>query len=164
MEVLFILFIFLGIITVVGHLIWLGIAAVYRWAFEDEKARHVPVVPRNDPVLAKLVNLKTTEQQIIQFYEEGKLDDQTYEHVISQIRAERALLVNPTPKPERAPAPPPAPVVSVVANDEVVVIKPVPSFKSTDDAPPRRQPSSEPPPAPPRPPRRSFSEAPNSFN
>ena len=163
MEVLFILFIFLGIITVVGHLIWLGIAAVYRWAFEDEKARHVPVVPRNDPVLAKLVNLKTTEQQIIQFYEEGKLDDQTYEHVISQIRAERALLVNPTPKPERAPAPPPAPVVSVVANDEVVVIKPVPSFKSTDDAPPRRQPSSAPPPAPPRPPRRSFSEVLNSF-
>src|SRR6185295_7200131 len=110
MEVLFILFIFLAIITVVGHVIWLGIAAVYRWAFEDERARHVPVVPRHDPVLSKLVNLKTTEQQIVQFYEDGKLDEQTYEQVMSQIRAERALFVNPTPKPERAPARPPAPV------------------------------------------------------
>ena len=64
MEVLvtlFVLFIFLGIVTVVGHVIWLGIAAVYRWAFVVEQARYVPVVPRHDPVLSKLVNLKTTE-------------------------------------------------------------------------------------------------------
>ena len=137
MEVLFILLIFLGIITVVGHVIWLGIAAIYRWAFGDEQARYVPVVPRHDPVLSKLVNLKTTELQIIKFYEDGKLDDQTYEEVMSQIRAERTRLVNPTPKPENAPAPAAAPkpvptppaVVSVVsvAPDEEVVIKPVPS-------------------------------------
>src|SRR6185503_16444351 len=137
MDVLFILFIFLGIITVVGHLIWLGLAAVYRWAFEDQKARYVPVVPRHDPVLAKLVELKTTEQQIVQFYQDGKLNDQTYEEVMSQIRAERERLVNPTPKPEKAPAPaltpPPVPSppvfvsVTFVARDEEVVIKPVPS-------------------------------------
>ena len=39
MEVLvtlFVLFIFLGIVTVVGHVVWLGIAAVCRWAFVDE--------------------------------------------------------------------------------------------------------------------------------
>jgi hypothetical protein len=78
MEVLFILFIFVGIITVVGHVIWLGIAAVYRWAFVDEQARRVSVVPRHDPVLSKLVDLKTTELQIIKFYEDGKLNDQTY--------------------------------------------------------------------------------------
>src|ERR1044072_87836 len=171
MEVLFILFIFLGIITVVGHLIWLGLAAVYRWAFEDERARYVPVVPRHDPVLAKLVELKTTEQQILQFYQDGKLNDQTYEEVISQIRADRKRLFNPPPRPEKAPAPvptpPPAPVptppvfvsVTSVAHDEEVVTKPVPSFTGDDNAPPRV----EPPPAPPRPPRRSFSEVLNTF-
>ncbi len=171
MEVLFILFIFLAIITVVGHVIWLSIAAVYRWAFVDESAYRPQVVPRHDPVLSKLINLKTTEQQIVQFHE-GKLNDQTYEEVMSQIRAERDRLVNPTPKPDKAPAPatapPPAPspiaapaaVVSVVQveNNEEVVIKPVPSFMGDDDAPPR-----EPPPASPRPRRRSFSEVLNSF-
>jgi hypothetical protein len=169
MEVLFVLFIFLGIITVVGHVIWLGVAAVIRWAFVDEQARYVPVVPRHDPVFSKLVDLKTTEQQITRFHEDGKLDDQTYEQVMSQIRAERTRLVNPTPKPEKAPAPAAAPtpvatqpaVVSVVsvARDEEVVIKPVPTFMGADDAPPRV----EPPPAPPRPPRRSFSEVLNAF-
>ncbi len=173
MEVLFVLFIFLAIITVVGHVIWLGIAAIFRWAFVDEKAYRTQVVPRHDPVLSKLVNLKTTEQQIVQFYQDGKLNDQTYEEVMSQIRVERTRLVNPTPKPDKAPAPapasPPAPspiattpaVVSVVQvedNDEVV-IKPVPTFMGDDDAPPRV----EPPPAPTRPPRRSFSEVLNSF-
>src|SRR6185369_6217468 len=110
MEVLvtlFVLFIFLGIVTVVGHVIWLGIAAVCRWAFVDEQARYVPVVPRHDPVLSKLVDLKTTEQQIIKFHEDGKLNDQTYEEVMGQIRAQRAVLA--TPKPEEAPAPAAAP-------------------------------------------------------
>src|ERR1041384_1500086 len=113
MEVLvalFVLLIFLGIITVVGHVIWLGIAAVYRWAFVDDQARRVTVVPRHDPDLAKLVDLKTTELQIIKFYEDGKLDDQTYEQVISQIRPERTRLVNPPPKPAPAPAAAPTPV------------------------------------------------------
>ena len=171
MEALFILFIFLGIITVVGHVIWLGLAAVYRWAFVDQKANRVEVVPRLDPVVSKLKDLKTTEQQIVEFYRDGKLNDQTYEQVISQIRAERTRLINPNPAKAPAPAaaPPPAPspvattpaVVSVVtaANDERVVIKPVPTFMGDDDAPPRV----EPPPAPPRPPRRSFSEVLNAF-
>jgi hypothetical protein len=174
MEALFILFIVLGIITIVGHVIWLGIAAVYRWAFVDEPAYQTQVVPRHDPVLAKLVNLKTTEQQIVQFFQDGKLDEQTYEQVMSQIRAERTRLVNPTPKTYEAPAPaatpPPAPspipttprVVSVVpvVNDEEVVIKPVPTFMGDDDA---RPPRVEPPAAPTRPPRRSFSEVLNAF-
>jgi hypothetical protein len=155
MEVLIVLFIFLAIITVVGHVIWLGVAAVCRWAV-GEQAGHVPVVPRHDPVLTKLVDLKTTELQIIKFYEDGKLNDQTYEQVISQIRAERTRLVNPTPKPANtdnadlcrsdlhrsalSAAPPPV-VVSVVSNDEKVVTRPAPR----------------------RPPRRSFSEVLNSF-
>ena len=171
MDTLFILFIFLAIITVVGHVIWLGIAAIFRWAFVDERSRRIEVVPRFDPAISKLNDLKTTERQIVQFYQDGKLNDQTYESVMSQIRAERTRLVNPNPT--KAPAPPPKPspvpapikttpaVVSVItpANDEeVVVIKPVPSFKS-DNEPPRV----EAPPAPPRQPRRSFSEVLNSF-
>ncbi len=167
MEVLFVLFIFLAIITVVGHVIWLAIAAVYRWAFVDEKRNEV--VPRHDPVLSKLVALKTTEQQIVQFHQDGKLNEQTYEEVMSQIRAERTRLVNPNPA--KAPAPPPtpslvpvvvpSPVVSVVAvATEEVVIRPVPTFKAPNDEPPRVE---VPPPAPPRPPRRSFSEVLNAF-
>src|SRR6185503_14812628 len=166
MEALFILLIFLGIITVVGHVIWLGLAAIYRWAFVDEQARYVPVVPRHDPVLSKLVDLKTTEQQIIKFHEDGKLNDQTYEEVMGQIRAERTRLVNPTPKSEKAPAPAATPkttpaVVSVVsvASNEQAFIKPG-SINTGTDTPPRVEP---PPPASPRPPRRSFSEVLNAF-
>ena len=148
MEVLFVLFIFLGIITVVGHVIWLGVAAVFRWAFVDEQAGHIPVVPRHDPALTELVDLKTTELQIIKFYEDGKLNDQTYEQVISQIRAERTRLTNPTPKPANtdnadlcrsdlhrsasSAAPPPV-VVSVVSDDEKVVTRPAPRRLSLDD-------------------------------
>src|SRR5262245_12422997 len=107
--ILFILFIFLGIITVVGHVIWLGIAAVYRWAFVE--AKRDEVVPRFDPLVSKLKDLKTTERQIVQFYQDGKLNDHTYEAVMSQIRAERTRLVNPNPvkAPAPAAAPPPAP-------------------------------------------------------
>ena len=61
MEVLFILFIVLAFITLVGHSIWLGIAAVYRWAFGDEKANRVEVVPRFDPVASKFNDLRITE-------------------------------------------------------------------------------------------------------
>lgn len=160
MEVLFILFIVLAIITVVGHSIWLCIAALYRWAFVDEQASRVSVVPHHDHTLSKLIDLKKTEEQIVRFYEDGKLNEPTYEQVMSQIRAERTRLVNPNPT--KAPAPPPvAPkpvVVSVVPAAKEVVIKPVPSFTRTDE-PPRV----EPPPAPPRPPRRSFSEVLNTF-
>ena len=170
MEALFVLFIILAIITVVGHVIWLGIAAVYRWAFVAETAYRTQMVPRHDLVLSKLVNLKTAEQQIVELYEDGKLNDQTYEEVMSQIRAKRARLVNPNPKPAEAPVPPPAPspvettpaVVSVVQveDTEEIVIKPAPSFMGDENAPQRVEP---PPSAPPRPPRRSFSEVLNAF-
>jgi hypothetical protein len=167
MEALLVLFVFLAIITGVGHLIWLGIAAVCRWAFVDQKASRIEVVPRFDPAISKLNALKTTERQIVEFYQDGKLNDQTYESVMSQIRAERTRLVNPNAT--KAPAPAAAPanvetapafvsVVSAAIDEEVVVIKPVPSFKH-DDEPPRV----EPPPAPPRQPRRSLSEVLNSF-
>src|ERR1044072_8250311 len=161
MAALFILFIFLGIITVVGHLIWLGIAALFRWAFVNQKTESV--VPDYDRALSKLVALTTTEEQIVHFHQAGTLSEQTYEDVMSQIRAERAVLVKPNPVKAPAPSqvetPQPA-VVSVVsaANDEPVVIKPVPSFMHEDE-PPRV----EPPPAPPRRPRRSFSEVLNAF-
>ncbi len=169
MEGLFILFIVLAFITVVGHLIWLGIAAVYRWAFGDEEVTRFDIGSRSDPLVSKLRDLTTTEQQIVQFYQDGKLNDQTYEQVISQIRAERTRLANPIPAPPRQAAPqkqtpPPAPVAqpvsatAIVASDEVVVIKPVPSFRN-DEVPPRVKT----PPPPPRPPRRSFSEVLNSF-
>ena len=160
---LFVLFIFLAIITVVGHVIWLGLAAVYRWALLDERSKRVEVVPRFDPVLSRLVDIKKTEEQIVQFYQDGKLSDQTYEQVMSQIRAERNRLVNPNPAKASAPSPvtKTAAVVSVVSvpEDEEVVFKPVPSFIGNDE-PPRVEPPSA---RPPRPPRRSFAEVLNAF-
>ena len=82
MEALFILFIFLGIMTVVGHVIWLVIAAVYRWAFVDERIERV--VPAYDPALSKLIALKTTEEHIVRFYQDGTLSDKTYEEVMEK--------------------------------------------------------------------------------
>ncbi|HEY0764940.1 MAG TPA: hypothetical protein VGD61_21355 [Pyrinomonadaceae bacterium] len=177
MEILFILFIFLAIITVVGHVIWLGLAFLFRLFFGNEQAARVEVVPRFDPVVSKLNDLKTTERQIIQFYQEGKINDGTYELVLKQIRAERDRLWNPTPKPKPAPAPAPAPTpeptpveatapsVSAVfvSSDQEVVVEPVPSFISDEETPRVEPPRFEQPPAPPRPPRRSFSEVLNAF-
>ena len=173
MEILFILFIFLAIITVVGHVIWLGLAALFRVFLGNKQAIGVEVVPRFDPVISKLNDLKTTERQIVQFYQDGKINDGTYELVLKQIRAERDRLRNPTPKPKPAPAPVPtpppveatAPSVSAVfvSSDEDVVLQPIPSFVSDDEPPRVEPPRVEPPPAPPRTPRRSFSEVLNAF-
>src|ERR1044072_4940523 len=110
MDILIVLVVVLTAITLIGHLIWLGVAAVIRLFFLDDNQLPPAVVPRHDPVVAQLKELNIAERVIVKFYGEGKLNDQTYEQVIQQIRAERSRLV--TPEPSRPPAAP-APVARV---------------------------------------------------
>src|ERR1700752_3940725 len=165
MEGLFFLFILLAFITIVGCLIWLGFAAVYRWVFVDEKPTHIEVLSLSDPLTSRLKNLKTTEQQIVQFYQDGKLNDQTYEQVMSQIRAERERLVNPTPA--KAPAPTNQAAGSADRGRNSVAVPPVKPASVTvlplKPAPATEQASFISNNEPQRPPRRSFSEVLNSF-
>src|ERR1700752_4821003 len=165
MEGLFFLFILLAFITIVGCLIWLGFAAVYRWVFVDEKPTHIEVLSLSDPLTSRLKNLKTTEQQIVQFYQDGKLNDQAYEQVMSQMRAQRERLVNPTPA--KAPAPTNQAAGSADRGRNSVAVPPVKPASVTvlhlKPAPATEQASFISNNEPQRPPRRSFSEVLNSF-
>src|ERR1051326_1694741 len=136
------------------------------------------------PPAGPLNDLAATERQLVLFYSDGKINDETYELVMLRIRAERDHLLGrqtkaPPPKPRPAPAPAPAPVptpppsvvtASLVATDDEIVIEPVPTFIAPEE--PARAPVAPklapPPPPPPRPlppprARRPFSEVLNSF-
>lgn len=195
MDVLILaLFIFISVIvivTVAGHLMWLGARGIFQWFFEPEVEPEPPPRPQYDPVSNQLRDLEITEKQIVIFYREGKLIDETYEQILRQIRAERANLASPygAPAPERpqpeprrpgsvlaiesAAPPPPEPPPSVVtpsltATDDEIVIEPAPSFIYRDQPEPEPEPIPEPEPQPryeppPPTPRRPFSEVLNSF-
>lgn len=183
MELLFILLVLLTIITLIGHGIWVLIRTILRFLFFDSSSSSKTKKDEEftrlfDRVAGPLDDLAVTERQIVRFYRDRKLDDQTYERLMNRIRAERADLVTPAPKaPAEAPAPlyrifeiqnpppeTPSPVVTAafVASDEEVIIKPVPSVVIDDEpvvaVPP--EPRYQPPPPPPR---RPFSEVLNSF-
>jgi len=75
MELLFIfiiLLIFLTIMVVVGHVIWVVIAALIRWVFNLESDKDTPPTiytpPPPDPKAQRLKDLAATEKQIISFY------------------------------------------------------------------------------------------------
>ncbi|HEX5965966.1 MAG TPA: hypothetical protein VFY51_08540, partial [Pyrinomonadaceae bacterium] len=119
-------------------------------------------------------DLAATERQIVKFYTDGKINDQTYENLLARIREERENLTyrpqprpQPQPQPQTAPRPVPPvvrpePVVSasLTTTEDRVVIEPV-QVPLRPAPPPRREPP--PPVEPPRPPRRPFSEVLNSF-
>jgi len=177
---LFFLFIFLAIMTVVGHGIWLLVAAILRFLFSDDTSttNRRQTTRVFEPSVKPVDDLDITERQIITFYVDGKIDDRTYNQLIRRIRAERAILGTPAVKaPASAPVPPPRPVetpietplpaevpsvvtAALVASDDEIIIKPVPTFITDDEPPPPRY---ERPTPPPRPPRRPFSEVLNSF-
>ena len=145
MEILIFLLVLLTVITIVGHLIWVAIAAILRWILSENKT--------GDP----LDDLTITERQIGKFYSEGKLNDELYEALMKRIRAERAGVAppesRPTPEPRSAPTPQPAVVTaSFLATDDKIVIEPTSSPVPVEVVTP-----------PPRPPRRPFSEVLTSF-
>src|SRR5678816_3809093 len=80
---LFFLFIFLAIMTVVGHGIWLLIAAILRFLFSDDTSTTNRRQPTRvfEPSVKPLDDLDITERQIITFYVDGKIDDRTYNPV-----------------------------------------------------------------------------------
>jgi hypothetical protein len=147
MEILFVLLILLAIVTVVGHAIWIAIAAVIRAIFFDDKVMPEPLPRRSD--------LSVTEEQIARFYSEGKLNDQTYELIMERIRAERAPK---TPRVVEASFRQDfkiKPDLHVNPANHVNPVKPTLAEKAPSPPPP--------PPPPPREPRRSFSEMLNAF-
>jgi len=178
MEFLLFLLVVLTIITVVGHLIWVVVRTIFRALFLPEvESENGSPVPHTTILDHKLRDLATTERQIVQFYSDGKLSDEIYQQVVTQIQSERANLVTPrstAPKKEPVPVskpietpppletPPPSVVTaSFTATDDEVVIEPVPSFINSDDTAPEPEPFFER--IPPPPPRRPFSEVLNSF-
>ena len=185
MEFLFFLLVLLTIITLIGHGIWVAIRAFVRLLLRDDadKKNDDGVTRLFEPPAGPLNDLAATERQLVLFYRDGKINDETYELLMLRIRAERDHLLGrqtkaPPPKPRPAPAPAPAPVptpppsvvtASLVATDDEIVIEPVPTFIAPEEparAPvaPKLAPPPPPPPRPlPPPPRRPFSEVLNSF-
>src|SRR5215213_1370868 len=159
MELLFLLFFLLfllALVAVVGHFIWWVAAAIIRWVLGRPKAESWPSYS-SDPVVNPISDLDITERQIVKFYSEGRLNDETYEQLMKQIRAERAGFTPPqpaAPKPEPVvTVRPPEPAVvtaSFVATEDEIVIEPIVSREEQFTPPPR-------------PPRRSFSEVLNAF-
>jgi hypothetical protein len=162
--ILILLFVLLTVITIVGHLIWVVLAAILRWLLADNRTEPPPSI-RSDPLTDKHNDLVATERQITRFYTEGKLTDETYRALMRQIRAERDGFAPPAPPPapasvrqpapEPKPAPTPAPAVvtaSLFATDDKIVIEPTSAPLAVEVvAPPTRLP------------RRPFSEVLNSF-
>lgn len=101
--------ILLAIVTVVGHGIWLSVAAFLRFLFSDNTGVKNERQPTRlfEPTTAPLDDLDITERQIITFYIHGKLDERTYGQVIRRIRAERASVGTPAVKASASvPVPP----------------------------------------------------------
>ena len=103
LYVLFILFFVVAIFVVVGHLVWLMVAAVVKWVFGLEKPAET-FIPRSTlsgpppppPSPRSADDLTVFERQLVRFYRDGKISDDIYETLMARIRAERA---------ERAPGP-----------------------------------------------------------
>lgn len=186
MEFLIILLVLLTIITLIGHGIWVAIRAFIRLLLrDDDEQKHDEVTRIFEPAgrpAGPLADLAATERQLVRFYRDGKINDETYELLLARIRAERDSLLGrhttaPPPKPAPAPArPAPAPVpppsvvtASRVPSDDEIIIEPAPTFLAPEEpvrkpvAPVRPRPTPPPPPPPPPRVRRPFSEVLNSF-
>jgi len=188
--VLFVLFVLFVVVTVAGHLTWVGVRELLRWIFATDETPTGGYRKSFDPVINQLRDLATTEEQIVRFYSDGKLTDDAYEQLIRQIRAERASLlrsdpptstpaspvfqpaipkqepVGPIETPPPMQAPPSVVTASLTATDDEIVIEPVPSFIAQEEpvvSQAEPEPQYEQFTPPPRPPRRPFSEVLNSF-
>src|SRR5919206_3149645 len=98
MEALFFLLVALTIITLIGHGIWVAIRTVVR-ALLGEEEKNERVTKLFEPVSDPLNDLAVTERQLVRFYSDGTINDETYERLLARIRAERdGLLGRPAPK------------------------------------------------------------------
>src|ERR1041385_4610714 len=95
-------------ITILGHLIWVVMAAILRWIFAEDSTERPPSLP-SGTVSNRHDDLTATERQIVKFYSEGKLNDETYEQLMRHIRAERDGFAPPEPSKPRPPGPEPTP-------------------------------------------------------
>ncbi|HEY7315789.1 MAG TPA: hypothetical protein VH643_41045 [Gemmataceae bacterium] len=90
----------LAFITVVGHLIWVGIAAAIRFLFQEPPREKTPLRPR--PADQQLLDLEITTRTIRGLLADGELDQATADRLEQSLEARRRAL---QPKPAvRAPA------------------------------------------------------------
>jgi hypothetical protein len=175
MEIILILLGVLGLVTLVGHGIWVALAALVRALAGNE--------PSEPTTAAELTDLDATARQLAAFQKAGALDAETCQRLQDCIVARRRILTEPPSVPHRSPAPAaehvkpllsPAekPVLQrpqVRAEEEVLEALPVQAETKSEPArviaaarapaPPPRVPA--PPraePKPPKPPRRSLAE------
>src|SRR5215212_3936069 len=134
---LIILLFVLAVIMVAGHVMWLIVAAAFRWVFKSTDV----VEPRDD--------LAATERQLTRFYTEGKISDDVYNQLMARIRGERTTDSTNVTR-----------VVEKIVVESVSSVLVEPKVEPPQKASP--PPPAEPPP-PPRAPRRPFSEVLNSF-
>ena len=142
-EILFILIIVLGIVTVIGHTIWWGIAAILRALFgttpqpvkltslKKECSECGAALSLNDEFCSNcgrsqkpagkpdpLTDLAMTARQLDRFLNLGKIDPATHRAVMNAIEEERERLTRPLrPQPQAKPVvetPPPVAVVSPI--------------------------------------------------
>ena len=95
MEFLIILLVLLTIITLIGHGIWVAIRAFIRLLVRDDEKTDDGVTRIFEPPIASgpLNDLAATERQLVRFYRDGKINDETYELLLARIRAERDTLL-----------------------------------------------------------------------
>ncbi len=184
MEILVGLLFVLGIMAVIGHGIWLLVAAIFRAIFGEPDQKPVELRVRCAECGASLgiaddfcaacgrwqktptdssplADLAMTARQLDRLLNQGKLDPETHGRVIAAIEKEREHLTAPIrPKPATEPVvETPSPVV--VPKPVVPLPQPVPQSASTHRAKNERSdnaeanPVSDPPPSQARPEPRS---------
>jgi hypothetical protein len=219
LTLLTVLLVLLAIMTLLGHAMWLLVAALWRAFVGPGKQSSAPsplstwhCLNCNSEAAASLQfcdvcgsqqpsssevklfeELAATERQIVRFCSDGKVNDQTYEQLIKQIREERLRLQSrgiantnkekasgygwtfveedPTSSLEAPPrtidATPPVVTASLIASNDEIIIEPAPSFIADGKPVLSESPSAfrqEQFTAPtPRRPRKPFTEVLNSF-
>ena len=129
MEALIFLLIVLTIITLIGHGIWVLIRAILRALVGAETKEDKQVTRLFDSVKDPISDLASTERQLVRFYRDGKINDETYELLLARIREELDRLLGrqttappkPSPTPVAAPVPVPSPPPSVVMASLVAI-------------------------------------------
>lgn len=143
MEILCVLFVVLLAVTVVGHGLWLAVAAVLKALFGGEQEvgdREFCVgcnasndrgyrvcwrcgLDRADPVAVELADLKATARQLRRWLEDKSLDESTFERLYGETQAYRRRLGFPVPA--RAPAQP-RPTAPAPSPATIPIAEPIP--------------------------------------
>src|SRR5438067_8158871 len=152
------------LVAVIGHAIWLGLAALYR-AITGKSS-----IPKEQFFQPILNEDSITSKRLQQLYRDGLIDLPTFQTILKALNQKTAInppIVPLANRPTQPPAPPPIPPFAD-AQDQPLAPPTLPrpriQFQPQIPLPPPRQVlpiesfPPPPPPRPPRPPRKPFSE------